>query len=84
MYIFAAENNTQPMKRGTKSPYDAKMTKYLRIVLTDKQHSYVKAKALLDGKHIQDVVRDLIEAAYKNERNNGTDIVAIARENGLL
>lgn len=78
------KTNTDSMIQGTKSPYDAPMTKYLRILLTEKEHAYVKAKALLNNKHIQDVVRDLVEAAYKNECNNGTDIIAIARENGLL
>lgn len=72
------------MKRGTKSPYSEYLNKDCRLLLTETEHDFVKAKALLDNKHIQDVVREIIDKAYESEKRNGVDVIALAKEYELL
>lgn len=72
------------MKQGSKSPYSEYCNHKVFAKVTDTQHQYLKARAMLDNKDIQDVVRQLIDKAYENEKRNNIDIIKTAKENGLI
>ncbi len=72
------------MKQGTKSPYDEPLSHQCHVKLTDTLHYYVKAKALLDGKDKQDIVRLCIERMRQEELKSGIDVVKIAKDYCLI
>lgn len=63
---------------------DKKPKRNIQFLATEKQWSYVKARSLMDGIDMQDVLRSLIEKAYDNELRNGVDVVKLAKDNWLL
>lgn len=71
-------------KEDMHKPSDPKATNNMQCKLTDRQYYYLKSRALLEGKEIQVIVRQLIERAYDNELRNGVDAVQLAIDNGLL